>query len=91
MEVAGWVGFAMTQIFYLPQIIKIFRNHNVSSLALPSWFILATALLSSLIYSVSIHNNVFIAGNAAGLTQSLFMIGLIFRFRKVEVIEAKVN
>ena len=91
MEVAGWIGFALTQVFYFPQIIKILRNHNVSGLALPSWFILATALLSSLIYSVSIHNNVFIAGNAAGLTQSLFMISLIIRFGKEEVTEAKVG
>ncbi len=89
MEIAGWAGFALTQIFYAPQIIKIFRNHDVSGLALPSWFILAVALLSSLIYSVSIHNNVFIAGNAAGLTQSLFMISLILKYEKEEVTEAK--
>ena len=89
MEVAGWIGFALTQIFYFPQIIKILRNHNVSGLALPSWFILATALLSSLIYSVSIHNNVFIAGNAAGLMQSFFMISLILRYGKREVVKAK--
>jgi len=91
MEVAGWVGFALTQVFYLPQIIKIFRHHDVSGLALPSWFILAVALLSSLIYSVSIHNNVFIAGNAAGLMQSIFMISLILRFGKKEVTEAKIS
>ena len=91
MEVAGWIGFALTQIFYFPQIIKILRNHNVSGLALPSWFILATALLSSLIYSVSIHNNVFIAGNAAGLTQSFFMISLILKYGKGEAVKAKVG
>ena len=89
MEVAGWIGFALTQVFYFPQIIKILRNHNVSGLALPSWFILAVALLSSLVYSVSIHNNVFIAGNAAGLMQSLIMISLILRYGKEEVTEAK--
>ena len=91
MEVAGWIGFALTQIFYFPQIIKILRNHNVSGLALPSWFILAAALLSSLIYSVSIHNNVFIAGNAAGLTQSFFMIALILRYGKREAVKAKAD
>ena len=91
MEIAGWAGFALTQIFYMPQIIKIFRYHNVSGLALPSWFILAAALLSSLIYSVSIHNNVFIAGNAAGLMQSFFMISLIMRYGKREVVKAKVG
>ena len=89
MEIAGWIGFALTQVFYFPQIIKILRNHNVSGLALPSWFILATALLSSLIYSVSIHNNVFIAGNAAGMVQALFMIALILRYGKSQLVKAK--
>ena len=87
MEIAGWVGFALTQSFYIPQLIKILRNHDVRGLALPSWFILAVALLSSLIYSVSIHNNVFIAGNAAGLTQSFFMISLILRYGKSQAIK----
>ena len=87
MEIAGWVGFALTQSFYIPQLIKILRNHDVSGLALPSWFILAIALLSYLLYSVSIHNIVFIAGNAMGMLQSLFMIALILRYRKSQAIK----
>jgi uncharacterized protein with PQ loop repeat len=35
MEIAGWVGFALTQSFYIPQLIKILRSHDVSGLALP--------------------------------------------------------
>lgn len=82
MEIAGWVGIALTQVFYIPQLIKILRSHDVSGMALPSWFILAIGLLSYLIFSVSVHNNVFIAGNAAGMVQSLFMIALILRYGK---------
>lgn len=91
MEIAGWAGFALTQIFYIPQIVKILRNHDVTGLALPSWFILAVALLSSLIYSVSIHNNVFIAGNAAGMVQSFSMIVLIMKYGKGQVVRAKAS
>jgi len=80
METVGWAGFALTQIFYIPQIIKILRTHDVSGLALPSWFILTIALLCYLIYSVYRHDIVFIAGNAAGMVQSLFMIALILKF-----------
>jgi uncharacterized protein with PQ loop repeat len=82
MEIAGWVGIALTQVFYIPQLIKIIRSHDVSGMALPSWFILAIGLLSYLIFSVSVHNNIFIAGNAAGMVQSLFMIVLILRYGK---------
>jgi len=87
MEIAGWVGFALTQMFYIPQLIKILRSHDVSGLALPSWFILAIALLSYLVYSVSIHNIVFIAGNAMGMLQSLFMIALILKYRGSQAIK----
>jgi len=80
MEIVGWAGFALTQIFYIPQIIKILKSHDVSGLALPSWFILAIALLCYLIYSVWRHDLVFIVGNAAGMVQSLLMIVLMLRY-----------
>ncbi len=82
MEIVGWAGFALTQVFYMPQIIKIIRSHDVSGLALPSWFILATALFCYFIYSIWRHDLVFTVGNAAGTTQSLLMIALILWYRK---------
>jgi uncharacterized protein with PQ loop repeat len=91
MEIVGWAGFALTQIFYIPQIVKIVRSHNVTGLALPSWFILTVALLCYLIYSVWRHDLVFTVGNAAGMVQSLSMIVLIMRYRKSQVVRAKVN
>jgi len=87
MEIAGWAGFALTQIFYIPQIIKILKSHDVSGLALPSWFILAIALLCYLIYSIWRHDLVFTVGNAAGMVQSLSMIVLMLRYRKSQPIK----
>jgi uncharacterized protein with PQ loop repeat len=91
MEIVGWAGFALTQIFYIPQIVKIVRSHDVTGLALPSWFILAVALLCYLIYSIWRHDLVFTVGNAAGTVQSLSMIVLIMRYRKSQVVRANVN
>ena len=82
MEIAGWVGIALTQSFYIPQLIKILRSHDVSGLALPSWFILTIALLSYLIYSIWRHDLVFTVGNAAGMVQSSSMIVLILKYRE---------
>ena len=87
MEIVGWAGFALTQIFYIPQIIKILKSHDVSGLALPSWFILAVALLCYLIYSVWRHDLVFTVVNAAGMVQSLSMIVLMLRYRKSQAIK----
>jgi uncharacterized protein with PQ loop repeat len=83
MEIIGWVGFALIQTFYLPQTVKILKSHDVSGLALPSWFILATALLCYLVYSIHRHDPVFIAGNALGALQAVLMIGLILKYRTV--------
>jgi uncharacterized protein with PQ loop repeat len=91
MEIVGWAGFALTQIFYIPQIVKILRSHDVSGLALPSWFILTVSLLSYLIYSIWRHDIVFTVGNAAGTVQSLAMIALIMKYRKGHVMKAKVD
>jgi len=91
MEIAGWAGFALTQIFYLPQIIKILRSHDVSGLALPSWFILAIALLCYLIYSIWRHDLVFTVGNAAGMVQSSSMIVLMLKYGKSQRMKAKAN
>jgi uncharacterized protein with PQ loop repeat len=91
MEIVGWAGFALTQIFYIPQIFKIIRHHDVSGLALPSWFILMIALLCYLIYSIWRHDLVFTVGNAAGMVQSLSMIALIMKYRESQVMKAKVG
>jgi uncharacterized protein with PQ loop repeat len=91
MEIAGWAGFALTQIFYIPQIIKILRSHDVSGLALPSWFILAIALICYLVYSIWRHDLVFTVGNAAGTVQSLFMIALMLKYGKSQRMKAKAN
>jgi uncharacterized protein with PQ loop repeat len=91
MEIAGWLGLALTQIFYIPQIIKILRSHDVSGLALPSWFILALALLCYIVYSIWRHDIVFTVGNIVGVVQSLSMIVLILRYRKSQQIKADAN
>lgn len=88
MEIIGWIGFALIQTFYLPQIIKIVKSHDVSGLALPSWFILSIGLLFYLIYSIYINDLIFIAGNAIGALQGILMIGLILKYRKGKEINA---
>lgn len=81
MEIAGWLAFALIQTFYIPQIIKLVRTKRVEGVALPSWFILWVSLLLYLIYSVSIKDPVFIAGNSAGLLQTSATLFLIVRYR----------
>jgi len=87
MEIVGWAGFGLIQIFYIPQTFKILRSRDASGLSLPSWFILAVGLLCYLIYSIYRDDLIFTVGNAAGLVQSLLMIALILKFNEKKAIQ----
>ncbi len=81
MELIGWLGLGLFQLFYIPQIVRTVRTRDVKGLSLFSWAVLCLGLLASLVYSVWRSDPVFIAGNAMGLIQSSFQLGLIWRYR----------
>ena len=81
MELVGWLGFGFIQLFYIPQIIRTVRTRDVKGLSLFSWVVLWLGLLGYLVYSVWRRDPVFVAGNAIGLLQSSFQLGLIWRYR----------
>ena len=81
MELTGWLGFGFIQLFYIPQIIRTLRTRDVKGLSLFSWAVLCLGLLASLVYSTWRRDPVFMAGNAIGLLQTSFQLGLIWRYR----------
>ena len=83
MLIFGWLGFALLQVFYVPQTVKMLRTRNVEGLSLTAWGILFVGLVSYVIYSFWIRDIVFIAGNIAGVIQTLLQIGLILKYRKL--------
>ncbi len=82
MELFGWIGFVLFQVFYVPQVVKVVRSRDASGLSLPSWIILWVALLLYLVYSIYRSDPVFTVGNAAGLAQASVMLVLILRYGK---------
>ncbi len=40
MQILGWLGFALMQVFFLPQTLKILKTKRVTGLSLPAWLIL---------------------------------------------------
>jgi len=81
LELIGWLGFGLIQLFYIPQIIRTLRTRDVSGLSLFSWVVLWLGLLGYLVYSTWRRDPVFMAGNAIGLLQTSFQLGLIWRYR----------
>ena len=80
MELFGWIGFVLFQVFYIPQVVKVIRSQDATGLSLPSWLILWVALLLYLVYSIYRRDPVFTVGNAAGLVQASVMLFLIRRY-----------
>jgi len=81
LETIGWLGFGLIQLFYIPQVLRTLRTRDVKGLSLFSWVALWLGLLGSLVYSAWRRDPVFMAGNAVGLIQSSFQLGLIWRYR----------
>ena len=81
-QVFGWLGFSLFIVFYAPQTIRMVRTRDVSGLSLSAWVILWFGLLAYVVYSILLHNVVFIAGNAVGLAQTSVQLGLILKYRK---------
>jgi MtN3 and saliva related transmembrane protein len=83
MELFGWLGLGLIQVFYVPQIIKTFKTRDVRGLSLSAWIILWSGLFCYLIYSITRRDPVFITGQGIGLLQTSLLIGLILKFRKL--------
>ncbi|MBI2303367.1 MAG: hypothetical protein HYU86_01290 [Chloroflexi bacterium] len=82
MSLFGWLGFALFQVFWFPQLAKTLRTKDVSGLSLSAWIILWVGLLFYLIYSVSIGDVIFTLGNGTGLIQASVQLGLIWKYSK---------
>ena len=81
MQVFGWVGFVLFQIFYMPQTIRMMRTRDVTGLSLMAWSILWLGLFCYVLYSIARRDLIFIVGNMAGLVQTSLQIGLILKYR----------
>lgn len=82
MQIFGWIGFILMQVFFVPQTLKILQTKEVTGLSLPAWVVLWLGFLSYVTYSIAVMDVVFIAGNTMGLLQTTLQIGLILKYRK---------
>ena len=81
VQVFGWVGFVLLQVFYMPQTIRMLKTRDVTGLSLMAWIILWLGLFSYVLYSIAQRDLIFILGNTAGLAQTSLQIGLILKYR----------
>ena len=77
MSIADIIGFTaavISSISMTPQVIKIYRTKKTNDLSLGAFSVLATGLFLWLVYGLLIHSIPIMAGNAIGVSFTLYII-----------------
>ncbi len=81
IEVIGWLAVLFTQVFYVPNILRIVRTRDVQGYSLTGWFLLFLGLCCFLVYFSAKGDMVGIGANACGVTGSGLTVICIWRWR----------
>lgn len=65
IELVGWAAVILTQVFWIPNISRIFRTRDVQGYSLPAWIIMVTGLSCWLVYFL-------VRGDVVGIVANLF-------------------
>ncbi|MCL4241505.1 MAG: hypothetical protein KJ048_09145 [Dehalococcoidia bacterium] len=90
IELIGWAAVILTQVFWIPNISRILRTHDVQGYSLPAWIIMVTGLSCWLIYFVARGDIVGIVANTFGVAGAATTTACIWvwRRRPAQLIEA---
>jgi len=83
-EAVGWVAVVLTQLFYVPNTIRILRTRDVQGYSLLGWGMLVTGLACYLVYFAAQGDPVGIVANAFGVGGAGLTTFCIWRWRERE-------
>ena len=73
-DLIGFMAAVICSISMTPQVIKIYRTKKTQDLSLGAFSVLATGLFLWLVYGLLIHSIPIVAGNAIGVSITLYII-----------------
>jgi len=82
IEVVGWLAVLFTQVFYVPNILRIVRTRDVQGYSLAGWLLLFLGLCCFLVYFSVKGDVVGIGANTCGVTGSGLTVICIWRWRR---------
>ena len=68
IELVGWAAVVMTQVFWIPNILRIFRTRDVEGYSLAAWVIMFGGLTCWLVYFATKGDFVGVVANVSGMT-----------------------
>lgn len=81
-DAVGWVAVVLTQVFYIPNTLKILRTHDVQGYSLPAWTMLFIGLGCYLAYFASRGDLVGVVANVCGMAGSGLTLSCIWFWRE---------
>lgn len=77
----GWLAVVLTQVFYVPNTLRILKTRDVQGYSLLAWVMLATGLGCYLAYFASRGDPVGVVANAFGVSGAGLTTFCIWRWR----------
>jgi lipid-A-disaccharide synthase-like uncharacterized protein len=80
-HVIGWIAVVLTQVFYVPNTLKILRTKEVQGYSLTGWSMLAVGLASYLVYFAAEGDVIGVVANICGVAGAGLTTFCIWRWR----------
>jgi len=78
-DLIGFMAAIICSLSMTPQVLKIHRTKKTDDLSLGAFSVLATGLFLWLMYGLLIHSVPIVAGNAVGMSLTLYIIVMKIR------------
>jgi uncharacterized protein with PQ loop repeat len=82
IDSVGWLAVVLTQVFYVPNTIRIVRTRDVQGYSLLGWALLCIGLACYLVYFAAQGDPVGIVANICGVAGSGLTTVCIWRWRQ---------
>jgi lipid-A-disaccharide synthase-like uncharacterized protein len=80
-DAVGWIAVVLTQVFYVPNTLRILRTRDVEGYSLFAWLLLCAGLGCYLVYFASRGDPVGIVANLTGALGSGLTAFCVWRWR----------
>ncbi|MGE0601964.1 MAG: SemiSWEET family sugar transporter [Dehalococcoidia bacterium] len=82
IELVGWVAVVLTQVFWIPNILRLVRTREVEGYSLVAWGLMFIGLSCWLFYFLAKGDVVGIVANTSGVTGAAITLGCIWLWRR---------
>lgn len=88
VDAIGWVAVVLTQVFYIPNTLRILRTREVDGYSLTGWILLTSGLACYLVYFIDRGDPVGIVANIFGVLGAGSTTFFVWLWRRPSIVSA---